>query len=40
MEEDLIVGNFKTLETRAWMENLNVKKHYVSKDGDISIIVK
>ena len=25
---------FKTLETREWMEELGVKKHYVMKDGD------
>ena len=26
-------GPWKTLEVRAWMENLNVKKHYIAKDG-------
>lgn len=30
-------GNWETLETRNWMENLNVGKHYVSKDGDLCI---
>lgn len=28
-------GNWKTLETRAWMEELNVRKHYIEKDGDM-----
>ncbi len=26
-------GPWKTLEVRAWMEKLNVQKHYVAKDG-------
>lgn len=26
-------GPWKTLEVRAWMDRLNVKKHYVAKDG-------
>lgn len=26
-------GHWKTLEVRAWMDKLNVKKHYVMKDG-------
>jgi hexosaminidase len=26
-------GPWKTLEVRAWMDKLNVKKHYVAKDG-------
>jgi len=27
-------SNYKTLETRKWMDELRVKKHYVMKDGD------
>lgn len=30
-------GNWKTLETRKWMEELQVKMHYIEKDGDITI---
>ncbi len=30
-------GNWKTLETRKWMEDLGVKNNYIEKDGDISI---
>jgi beta-lactamase superfamily II metal-dependent hydrolase len=26
-------GSWKTLEVRAWMDKLNIKKHYVAKDG-------
>ena len=33
-------GQWKTLETRAWMEKLGVKKNIVEKDGDITIKVK
>ena len=33
-------GPWKTLETRAWMEKLGVKKNIVEKDGDITIKVK
>lgn len=33
-------GPWKTLETIKWMEDLNVKKNYVAKDGDITIEVK
>ena len=36
----IIVGNWKTLETRSWMDSLNVKEHYISKDGDVRIVVK
>ncbi len=32
-------GNWKTLDTRAWMDNIGVKKNYVAKDGDITIRV-
>ena len=27
-------GPFTTLETRAWLERLGTKVHYVAKDGD------
>ena len=30
-------GPWKTLETRAWMEELGIDKHYVSKDGLIKM---
>lgn len=30
-------GSWKTLETREWMEEFNIKKHYIAKDGDITI---
>ena len=33
-------GQWKTLETRAWMEKLGVNKNIVEKDGDITIKVK
>lgn len=33
-------GNWTTIETREWMENIGVTKNYVAKDGDITIIVK
>jgi hypothetical protein len=26
-------GPWKTLEVRAWMDKLNIEKHYVTKDG-------
>lgn len=29
-------GDWKTLQTRNWMNKLNVKKNYVAKDGDIT----
>ena len=32
-------GNWKTLETRKWMKELNVKTNYVEKDGNISFRV-
>lgn len=32
-------GDYKTKETRSWIEKLNVKKSYVAKDGDITIKV-
>lgn len=35
--EGIGTGPWKTLETRNWMQNLSVKKNYVSKDGDITI---
>lgn len=30
-------GIWKTIETRSWMEELNVKNNYIEKDGDITI---
>lgn len=30
-------GIWKTIETRSWMEELNVQNNYVEKDGDITI---
>ena len=32
-------GNWTTLETRKWVEDLKVKTNYVEKDGDISFRV-
>lgn len=32
-------GNWKTLETREWMKELNVKTNYIEKDGNISFRV-
>ena len=32
-------GPFKTVETREWMNSLNVKQHYIEKDGNQSIII-
>ena len=33
-------GPWKTFETREWMQELNIKKHYIAKDGDITIKLK
>lgn len=33
-------GPWKTLETRKWIEDLNVQTNYVSKDGDFTINLK
>lgn len=33
-------GPWKTLETRAWMEELKVTKHYVAKDGNLKIKIR
>lgn len=33
-------GTWKTLETRNWMQELKVKKHYVAKDGNITIKIR
>lgn len=33
-------GQWKTLETRKWMEDLNVQINYVAKDGDFTINLK
>lgn len=30
-------GEWKTLETRSWIESLNVKHNYIAKDGDIKL---
>ncbi len=32
-------GNWKTKETRKWMENLNVEKNIIEKDGDKTITI-
>ncbi len=33
-------GNWKTIETRKWMDELGVKEHYIEKDGDIILELK
>lgn len=33
-------GLWKTLETRSWMQQLNVKRNYVAKDGNITIKIR
>ena len=33
-------GTLKTMDTRAWMKELNVKKHYIAKDGNITIKIR
>lgn len=33
-------GPWKSLETRDWMEELQVKKHYVAKDGNLKIEIR
>lgn len=33
-------GPWKTFETRRWMEELNVTKHIIEKDGDMTITLK
>ena len=33
-------GPWKTIETRNWMKQLNVKENYIAKDGDIIIKIK
>ena len=33
-------GNWKTIETRQWMEELGVKQNYIEKDGTITIKLK
>ncbi len=33
-------GNWKTVETRKWMDELGVKEHYIEKDGDIILDLK
>lgn len=33
-------GNWKTFETRQWLEDLNVEQNYIGKDGNITIEIK
>ena len=33
-------GPYKTIETRDWMKQLNVKENYIEKDGDITIKIE
>ena len=33
-------GPWKTFETREWMEKLKITKHYIAKDGDITVKIK
>ena len=33
-------GKWKTIETRQWMEEFEVKNNYIAKDGDITIKLK
>jgi len=33
-------ANFKTIETREWLQNIGVKINYVAKDGDITINIQ
>lgn len=33
-------ANFKTIETREWLQNIGVKTNYVAKDGDITINIQ
>ena len=33
-------GNWKTFETRQWLENLNVQQNYIGKDGNVTIEIK
>ena len=33
-------GSWRTLKTRSWMQQLNVKEHYVAKDGNITIKIR
>ena len=30
-------GTWTTIETRKWMDELNVKEHYIEKDGDLTL---
>lgn len=32
-------GNWRTKETRTWMEEMNVEQNYIEKDGDIKISI-
>ena len=33
-------GNWKTKQTREFVKSLNIKKNYISKDGDITIKIE
>ena len=33
-------GPWKTLDTREWIEKLNITKNYIAKDGDITVKIK
>ena len=33
------MGPFTTLETRAWLEKIGTKAHYIAKDGDQEISI-
>ena len=33
-------GQWKTFETRSWIEELGVKENYIAKDKDIKIEIK
>ena len=35
--EGINTGNWKTLETRSWMENLKVEKNIIEKDANTTI---
>ena len=35
--EGFNTAEYKTIETRAWIEYLGVKENYIAKDGDITV---
>ena len=37
--EGFNTGPFKTVETREWLKELNVKENYIEKDGDITLTI-